>query len=73
MHERFAGNQPDQVPVLAAELESLDVKVIVTTGTTAVRSILAATTRVPIVMAGAGDPARVLLAGPPACRLWAKR
>ncbi len=56
VHERFAGNQPDQVPVLAAELESLDVKVIVTAGTTAVRSILAATTRVPIVMAGAGDP-----------------
>jgi putative ABC transport system substrate-binding protein len=55
VHERFAANRVDQLPVLAAELESLDVKVIVTTGTTAVRSILAAT-RVPIVIAGAGDP-----------------
>ena len=63
VHERFAGNQPDQVPVLAAELESLDVKLIVTTGTTAVRSILEVTTRVSIVMAGAGDPVATGVAG----------
>lgn len=81
VHERFARNQVDQLPVLAAELESLDVKLIVTTGTTAVRSILEVTNRVSIVMAGAGDPVAtgvagslsILAAGPPACLSWAKR
>ena len=63
VHERFARNQVDQLPVLAAELESLDVKLIVTTGTTAVRSILEVTTRVSIVMAGAGDPVATGVAG----------
>ena len=63
VHERFARNQVDQLPVLAAELESLDVKLIVTTGTTAVRSILEVTNRVSIVMAGAGDPVATGVAG----------
>ena len=58
VHERFARNQVEQLPVLAGELESLDVKLIVTTGTTAVRSILEVTNRVSIVMAGAGRSRR---------------
>src|SRR5829696_1426869 len=38
VHERFADNRVDRLAVLAAELENLDVKIIVTVGTTAVRS-----------------------------------
>jgi putative ABC transport system substrate-binding protein len=53
---RYAEDDLDQLPVLAAELVSLDVDVIVTVGTLAPLAAKRATSTIPIVMAAAGDP-----------------
>jgi putative ABC transport system substrate-binding protein len=53
---RYAENQLDRVPALAADLVRRRVAVIVATGTTVAVPAKAATTTIPIVFAGGGDP-----------------
>src|SRR6516162_4017765 len=53
---RSAEDDLDRLPVLAAELVSLDVDVIVTVGTLAPLAAKRATSTIPIVMAFSGDP-----------------
>src|SRR5262245_40274569 len=53
---RYADGRADRVPGLSVELAGLKVNVIVTTGTTAIQAVRDATTDIPIVMAGGGDP-----------------
>jgi ABC-type uncharacterized transport system substrate-binding protein len=52
---RWAEGKYDRLPVLAAELVSLKVDVLVTAGTPAISAAKQTTTTVPIVMAGSGD------------------
>jgi putative tryptophan/tyrosine transport system substrate-binding protein len=56
VEERYADDQLDRLPELAAELVRLNVDVIVTAGTLAPLAAKRATTTIPIVMANAGDP-----------------
>ncbi len=53
---RFADNQPDRLPVLAAELVALKVDLIVTHGIPGTRAAKGATATVPILMASVADP-----------------
>jgi putative ABC transport system substrate-binding protein len=53
---RSANGEFDRVPVLLAELIRLPVDVIVTIGDPVVAAAKQATTSIPVVMAGAGDP-----------------
>jgi putative ABC transport system substrate-binding protein len=53
---RYADGRSEPLPVLAAELIALSPDVMITAGTTPIRVLRDATTTVPIVMAGAGDP-----------------
>lgn len=53
---RFADTDVSRLPTLAKELVDLGVDVILTIGTAATRAAKKATTTIPIVMAGAGDP-----------------
>ncbi len=53
---RFAKKSPEELPDLAAELVRLKVAVIVTTGTPATLAAKHASTTMPIVMIGLGDP-----------------
>jgi putative ABC transport system substrate-binding protein len=53
---RHADEQYDLLPELAAELVGIEVEVIVAYGTDAAHVLRRATTRIPIVVAGAGDP-----------------
>src|SRR5262245_531274 len=53
---RFADNQLDRLPDLAAELVRLNVDLIVTMGTLAPLAAKRATSSIPIVMTSAGDP-----------------
>jgi len=53
---RSADGTPSRLPELAAELVRLDVDIIVASQTPAVTAAKQATSRIPIVMAAAGDP-----------------
>jgi putative ABC transport system substrate-binding protein len=53
---RYADGRADRVPGLSMELASLKVNVLVTVGTTAIEAVRDATTDIPIVMIGGGDP-----------------
>lgn len=53
---RSARNEYGQLPRLAAELVALHVKVIIAVGTPAGKAAKAATSTIPIVVIGAGDP-----------------
>jgi putative tryptophan/tyrosine transport system substrate-binding protein len=57
---RWAENEPDRLPVLAAELASRQVAVIVASGgSTVVSRVKAATTTIPTVFLAAEDPVRL--------------
>jgi putative ABC transport system substrate-binding protein len=53
---RYAGGLPDRLPWVAAELVRRPVNLIATFGTPATRAAKQATTTIPIVMIGIGDP-----------------
>jgi putative ABC transport system substrate-binding protein len=53
---RWAGNQPDRLPALAADLVRLQVTVIVAAGMLPARAAKAATTSIPIVFNVGADP-----------------
>jgi ABC-type uncharacterized transport system substrate-binding protein len=53
---RFLAGKMDQLPIMAAELVALKADVLVSDGRPGVRALKQATTTIPIVMAGAGDP-----------------
>src|SRR5690349_23260929 len=53
---RYANGQLDRLPALAAELVALNADVIVVSGTRAAVAAKQATTTIPIVLAGVGDP-----------------
>ena len=55
---RYAEGKPNALPVLAAELVGLNLDVILTTIPQASRAVLQATSTIPIVLVGAGDPVR---------------
>ena len=55
MEFRWAEGKLDRFPVLAAELVRLNVDVIVTAGSPAVRALKEATSTIPVVVAGAAD------------------
>jgi len=56
---RWAGNQPDRLPALAAELVRLQVTVIVVAGLLPALAAKAATTSIPIVFSVAADPVQL--------------
>src|SRR5262245_63820141 len=56
IERRYAENQFEQLPELAAELVHLNVEVIVATGTLGPLAAKRATSTIPIVMTAAGDP-----------------
>jgi putative ABC transport system substrate-binding protein len=56
---RWAGNQADRLPALAADLVQLRVAVIVSPGRVATLAAQAATTSIPIVTGFANDPVQV--------------
>jgi putative ABC transport system substrate-binding protein len=56
---RWAGNQPDRLPALAADLVQLRVAVIVAAGLLPALAAKAATTSIPIVFAAAADPVQL--------------
>jgi putative ABC transport system substrate-binding protein len=53
---RFAEEKPERLGALAAELAKLNVEVIVTYTTPAIKAAMHATKSIPIVMANVGDP-----------------
>ena len=55
---RWAEGRFDRLPGLAAELVRLKVDIIVTGGTASTQAAMQATTTIPIVMVGTGDPLR---------------
>jgi putative ABC transport system substrate-binding protein len=56
VERRFAEGKIDRLPALAAELVQLTVDVIFTGSTPGVRAAQSATTTIPIVFVGVGDP-----------------
>jgi len=55
---RYARRKRDRLPQLAAELVRLKASVIVAAGPRVTRSVMKATKRIPIVMAGGGNPVK---------------
>jgi putative ABC transport system substrate-binding protein len=53
---RYAEGEIERLPALAAELVALPVDVLVARAPQAIRAAQRATTTIPIVMIGAGDP-----------------
>ena len=58
IEQRSAENQNDRLPELAADLVRAGVSVIVAENAAATRAAMQATSSIPIVMAGVGDPVR---------------
>ena len=56
MEYRYADGQLDRLPQLAKELVDLNVNVLIVTGTRAAVAAKQATSTIPIVLAGVGDP-----------------
>jgi putative tryptophan/tyrosine transport system substrate-binding protein len=56
IEERFAEGDPDRLPVLAAELVKSNLDAIVSLGGNAAQAAKKATSTIPIVLMGAGDP-----------------
>jgi putative tryptophan/tyrosine transport system substrate-binding protein len=56
VEKRFAEGQPERLPAMAAELVQLPVDVIAAPGARAVNAAKEATSTIPIVMTGTGDP-----------------
>jgi putative ABC transport system substrate-binding protein len=56
VERRYADNQLERLPALAAELVSLKVDVIVATGTVAPLAVKRVTTTIPVVIWSTGDP-----------------
>ena len=56
LDERWAEARLNRLPVLASELVQLKPDIIVASGASAVRAVMAETETIPIVFAGAGDP-----------------
>ena len=56
IEERFAEGEVNRLPALASELVELKVDVIVTSGGAAAQAAKEATSTVPIILLGAGDP-----------------
>lgn len=56
IESRWAESRPERLGEFAADLVRVEVDVIVTAGTPAIRAARQATTRIPIVMAVSGDP-----------------
>jgi len=56
VERRYADNQLERLPALAAELVSLKVDVIVATGTVAPLAVKKVTTTIPVVIWSTGDP-----------------
>src|SRR5262245_39483301 len=56
---RWAGNQADRLPALAADLVQLQVAVIVAAGLTPARAAKAATTSIPIVFGVGANPVQL--------------
>jgi putative ABC transport system substrate-binding protein len=56
LDERWAEARLNRLPVLASELVQLKPDIIVASGASAVRAVMAETQEIPIVFAGAGDP-----------------
>lgn len=54
--QRFADNQPDRLPPLAAELVALKVDLVATHGIPGTRAAKGATSTIPILMASVADP-----------------
>src|SRR5439155_4041688 len=56
LESRYAEGNPARLPGLAAELVSLQVEVIVTSGSQAIQTVQQATRTIPVVMVASGDP-----------------
>jgi putative tryptophan/tyrosine transport system substrate-binding protein len=53
---RYVGGRPDRAPALAAELIGSNVEIILTSGTELIRAAQKASSTVPVIMVGIGDP-----------------
>jgi putative ABC transport system substrate-binding protein len=56
IESRYAEENPDRLPGLAAELVGLQVAVIVTAGAQAIQAVKQATSTIPVVIAASSDP-----------------
>src|SRR5438105_2056578 len=60
---RASGGRPERLPALAQELVQRRVDLIVTYGTPVTQAAKLATTKIPIVMVGLGDPVKAGIVG----------
>jgi len=77
IEQRFADGNIDRLPMLAGDLVRMNVDVILAVASFAVQAAKGATTEVPIVMMGVGDPVRSGFVASirrfsTRCRLWPK-